>query len=128
MAPWQFVPAVGKVEIVSVSPGDAQVMVGDGLEVVAEINNPQNLPHSGRLLLAVEGEKETELPMAADERHAHYRLAIPTIIKPLRYRLEIGDSQTRVYAVQMREKPAIEELAVVFHFPPTWAAAMKRPC
>ena len=84
MAPWQFVPAVGKVEIVSVSPGDTQVMVGDGLEVVAEINNPKNLPHSGRLLLAVEGEKETELPMAADQRHARYRLAIPTILKPLR--------------------------------------------
>ena len=117
MAPWQFIPAVGKVEILKVTPGDDQVMIGDGIEVVAEINNPQNLPHSGRLLLAVEGEKESELPMAADERHTHYRLAIPTIIKPLRYRLEIGDSQTRVYTVQIRQKPAIEELAVVFHFP-----------
>ena len=67
MAPWQFVPAVGKVEIVKVSPGDEQVMVGDGLEVVAEINNPRNLPHSGRLLLMVEGEKESDLPMAADQ-------------------------------------------------------------
>ena len=92
-------------------------MVGDGLEVVAEINNPRNLPHSGRLLLMVEGEKESDLPMAADERHARYRLAIPTIIKPLRYRLEIGDSQTRIYTVQTRQKPAIEELAVAFHFP-----------
>ena len=118
MAPWQFVPAVGKVEIIKVTPGDDQVMIGDGLEVVAEINNPQNLPHAGRLLLTVEGEKETELPMAADERHARYRLAIPTVLKPLRYRLEIGDSRTRVYTVQIRQKPAIEELAVVFHFPP----------
>ena len=44
-------------------------------------------------------------------------LAIPTVIKPLRYRLEIGDSQTRLYTVQMRQKPAIEEIAVTFHFP-----------
>src|SRR5262249_6036812 len=39
--PWDFIPATGSVQIVRVTPGDAEVIVGTGLEVAAEIANPE---------------------------------------------------------------------------------------
>ena len=46
-----------------------------------------------------------------------YTLTLPSVTEPLTYRLEIGDSQTRVFTVGVREKPTIEEVEVTLHFP-----------
>ena len=46
-----------------------------------------------------------------------YRLTLPSIVKPLKYRLEVGDSQTRVYQLGIREKPTVTEVEVTYHFP-----------
>ena len=46
--------------------------------------------------------------MTADEKHQRYKLTVPSVLKPFNYRLEIGDSQTQVYAVGVREKPVVE--------------------
>ena len=45
LAPWTFVPSVGSVEIVEVTPGDADVLIGTSLEITARINNPDAKPH-----------------------------------------------------------------------------------
>ena len=42
---------------------------------------------------------------------------LATIAKPLKYRVEIGDSQSRIYEIQVRQKPTIEEVKVKFHYP-----------
>ena len=66
---------------------------------------PTGKPHRATLFVAPEGEPESQLPMAADEKHQRYKLTVPSVLKPFAYRLEIGDSQTQVYAVGVREKP-----------------------
>ena len=55
--------------------------------------------------------------MTADQRHRHYRLTIPAVLKTFRYRLEIGDSQTAIYSIGVREKPVVERADVTFHYP-----------
>jgi hypothetical protein len=115
--PWEFVPSVGSVKIVKVVPGDAEVLVGSTLDVEAEIENPEGKPYEARLFVTPRDEQETEMPMAPDDKHVRYTRTLPSILKPFSYRLEIGDSQTQVYTVGVREKPTVSEVEVTFHYP-----------
>ncbi|HUT92275.1 MAG TPA: hypothetical protein VMY37_22460, partial [Thermoguttaceae bacterium] len=117
MKPWKFVPSVGSVEIVRVTPGNTDVLAGSSLEIAAEIKNPEHKPFKATLFVTPDGEEESGLPMAADKEHLHYKLTLPSVQKPLEYRLEIGDSQTEKYHVGIRQKPTISEVEVTFHYP-----------
>ncbi len=117
LAPWTFVPSVGAVKILNVTPGNTDVLVGDSVEIAAEIANPDGKPHRATLWVTPEKEAESPLAMMADEKHQRYRLTVPSLLKPLKYRVEIGDSQTQVYAVGVREKPVVETVEATFHYP-----------
>ena len=117
LSPWEFVPSVGSVKIVGVTPGNAEVLVGDSVEIAAEIENPKGKPHRAWLFVAADGEPESKQPMSADKKHERYKLTVPAILKSFRYRLEIGDSQTRQYSIGVREKPVIESMELTFRFP-----------
>ena len=94
LAPWQFVPTIGSVQILSVTPGNTDVLVGQSVEIAAEIENPEGKPHAGLLWVAPDGEAESQFPMAADQKHLRYKFTVPSVLKAFKYRLEIGDSQT----------------------------------
>jgi hypothetical protein len=117
MAPWKFVPSAGSVEIVRVVPGDVDVLIGSSQEISVEIKNPGNLSHTATLFPTVQGEPESALPMIEDESRQHYTLTLPSILKPLTYRLEIGDTQTQQYRISVREKPVVTDAEVTYHFP-----------
>lgn len=116
-APWTFVPSVGSVEIVGVTPGDADVLVGESVRIAAEIRNPDGRPHQATLFIAKNDRPETPLPMTADRTHSRYTLTVPSAIEAFNYRLEIGDSQTRVYSIGVRQKPVVESAEATFHYP-----------
>jgi hypothetical protein len=133
MQPWEFVPSIGRVKIVEVTPGDGEVLVGSSLEITAEIiDRREGEPFRATLFVTPEEEAEAALPMSAEERHTvkvteggtareeprrRYKLTLPSVKKPLVYRIEIGDSQTREYAVRVRQTPIIDEVEVTYHFP-----------
>jgi len=117
LMPWRFVPSVGVVEIVEVTPGDTDVLIGSSLEISAAINNPNGTPYKAVLFVGPEAEKETALPMAAGPRHRRYTLTLPSVVEPLSYRLEIGDSQSGIYRVSVRRKPAVEQMQITLHYP-----------
>ena len=124
MRPWEFVPSVGSVEILRVTPGNTDVLVGSSLDIAAEIRNPQGKAYQATLFVTPEGDpQESGVPMAADEKHQRYQFTLPAVLKPLKYRLQIGDSQTEIFAVGVREKPTIVETEVTFHYP----AYLERP-
>ncbi|MEN6452437.1 MAG: hypothetical protein ABFC96_18265, partial [Thermoguttaceae bacterium] len=116
-APWAFVPSRGSVEIVRVAPGNTEVLVGTDVEVSAETSNAAGRQSSAWLYVSSDGGQETRVAMTADEKRPRYRATIPAVLKPLKYRLEIGDSQTPIYAVGVRSKPAVESVEVTFHYP-----------
>ncbi len=116
-APWTFVPSVGSVEIVGVTPGDVDVLVGESVRIAAEIRNPDGRPHKATLFIAKKDRPETPLPMTADRTHRRYTLTVPSAIEAFTYRLEIGDSQTRVYSIGVRQKPVVESAEATFHYP-----------
>ena len=117
LAPWTFVPSVGSVRIVSVTPGDADVLVGDSLRIEAEIDNPAGRPYAAKLFLRKPDKSETPLTMTADRTHTHFTLTVPSVIEPFDYRLEIGDSQTRVYSIGVRRKPVVESAEATIRYP-----------
>jgi len=118
LAPWQFIPSVGRVGPIRVTPGDAEVLVGASQLITAQIDNPTGRAHTATLYLRPDGEPETGLPMLADERHAAYRITLPSIVKELAYRIQIGDSQTKIFRVAVREKPTFSEVQVTYRYPP----------
>ncbi len=117
MTPWEFVPSVGSTGDIAVTPGDTEVLVGCSLEIAGVIENPEAIPQKATLFVMPKDEEESALPMTADEKRQRYSLTLPSVLKPLQYRLEIGDSQSRVFTVGLREKPTIAEVEVTIYAP-----------
>ena len=101
-APWTFVPSVGSVEIVNVTPGDKDVPIGESVRITAEIRNPDGRPLEAKLFLTKTDRPEQPLAMAADRTQTHFTLTVPSVTEEFDYRLEIGDSQTRIYSIGVR--------------------------
>ena len=133
MQPWKFVPSVGTLKILEVTPGDTEVLLGESLEVAAEIvDRLEGDPYSATLYVTFDGDEEIDLPMTPgepyttqvirgnvtlDEARRRYTLTLPTVKSPMTYRLEIGDSQTRRYKVDVIEKPTVDEIEVTLKYP-----------
>jgi tetratricopeptide (TPR) repeat protein len=133
MQPWRFVPSVGSLKILEVTPGDTEVLLGESLDIAAVIvDRIEGDPYPATLYVAFDDGKETDLPMTPGERYVtktnrngetvdetrrSYTLTLPTVKSPMTYRLEIGDSQTRVYRVAVTEKPTVDEVEVTLKYP-----------
>ncbi|HUT10387.1 MAG TPA: hypothetical protein VMY42_07820, partial [Thermoguttaceae bacterium] len=117
MNPWTFVPSVGEVEIVEVTPGNAEVILGGSLQIAAVIDNPDGRPHKAVLFITPEGEEESQLVMTADDEHGRYTLTLSSVVKPFAYRLEIGDTQTEIYTVKVLAKPTVLDAQITLHYP-----------
>ncbi len=115
--PWEFVPATGAVRIVSVTPGDADVLLGSSLEVRVEV--AESLPKSSRATLYVrrEGERETATAMMVGRDGKTCAATLAQVAGPLRYRVEVQDTQSALYRVGVYRKPAVAEVAVTYTFP-----------
>jgi hypothetical protein len=117
MKPWGFVPSVGQVGEIRVSPGNTEVLAGTSVEVLGTIENPAAASYPATLFVAAEGDAESSYAMAPDEAGANYRATIPAVVSRSAYRLEIGDSQSGQFTIQVSQKPAVERVGVRFHFP-----------
>ncbi len=136
LQPWKFVPSVGEVTI-EVEPGDVETLLGEPLEIRARAIPPNEYEgdiEEAHLFLRRSGKKEeehlsmlrpdgkeasSEAPPAGevsqDDRTFFVRL--PSIAQELKYRIEVGDSQTRWFTVRVLEKPTVREVAVRYVFP-----------
>jgi hypothetical protein len=115
--PFTFVPAVGSVRIVEVSPGDTAVLIGSSLHVAARIENPAHRALPATMFVRRADQPETALAMLPDEENRAYLAALSQVLAPLEYRLQIGDSQTPLFRVSVYEQPAIAEVEVTYDFP-----------
>ncbi len=133
MQPWKFVPSVGSVRILEVTPGDTEVLLGESLDIAAVIvDRAEGDPCPATLYVTWEDGSRLDLPVTPGERYTsrvqrdgqsvdevrrNYSLTLPTIKSSLTYRLEIGDSQTDLYRVAVTEKPTVEEVEVTLKYP-----------
>ena len=85
--PFTFVPSVGSVKIVKVTPGDTEVLIGSSLQIAAEIDNPARKPLPATLFVRQADKPESALAMLADETSGKYVAALSQVLAPLQYRL-----------------------------------------
>lgn len=117
MRPWQFVPTVGRVKILSVQPGNTEVLLGTSVTITSKVEIPEEKPYEAYLYISQEGKPEERFPMTPSKDFREYAFVIPTVLKPLSYRVEVGDTQSQVFRLGVTEIPAIEEVEVTLDYP-----------
>jgi len=117
MQPWRFVPIVGKVQIMEVLPGNTEVLVGSNVTISARVQVPEKKAYDAFLYVAEEGKTEERFPMAVGKDLESYSFSLPSVLKPVKYRVEIGDSQSAVYRLGISEIPSIAEVEVTLDYP-----------
>jgi hypothetical protein len=116
--PWAFVPASGSVRVLKVAPGDTEVLLGSALDVSAEVDDAGGrASRSAWLFVRPDGGRESRVPMRADASGRRFAASVPQLVGPVAYRLEIGDTQTRRYAVGVYRRPTVAAVAVTYEFP-----------
>lgn len=124
LAPWKFVPTIGAVGPIEVSPGDAAVQIGGSLEISGRIANPDKKTYKAVLHMTATAAgadsaqaATTELPLTADADNRTFKTTLASVLGPFAYRLEIGDSQSGEFQVSVREKPAVAEVEITYNYP-----------
>jgi hypothetical protein len=123
--PWRFVPAVGAVEITKVTPGNAEVRLGASLNVSAEIARASGKKPAGTMFVRSPGGPETARPLAPGPDGTSFAAVVPQVAGPLEYRVEIGDSQSERYRVDVYQVPTIVAVEVAYDGPPYLAATRR---
>ena len=131
--PFTFVPSVGSVKIVKVTPGDAEVLIGSGLRSPPRSTNPApQAPAPRRSLCRQAGKPESALVMLPDENNQTYVAALTQVLAPLSTGSRSATSQTRLYKVSVYEKPTVAEVEAVYDFPAYLETAARdgqaKPC
>ena len=124
--PFAFVPSVGSVKILKITPGDTEVLLGSSLQVAAEIDNPVHKTLPATLFVRQADKPEAAEAMLPDETNTRYVAALSQVLAPLQYRLQVGDSQTQIYKVTVYEKPTVAEVEAVYQFP-AYLQGRRRP-
>lgn len=142
LQPWSFQPAIGAVGAIRVKPGDAEILVDSDLEIVGEIDRANGQSWRGYLFVEeleiletsessgtnrvenrkTNGEtsgtpKERKIPMVCDVDGKTFHATLAAISKPLRYRLEIGDSQSKRYDVRIQQPVTSGAIQVTYRYP-----------
>ena len=108
---------MGKVGTIEVMPKNTEILIGASQEITADIKNPQAAVYDSLIYVKPEGEEESAQPLVGEDKHRHYKFTLPSVLKNVKYRLEIGDSQTPVYAIKVREKPTVAAVSVTYRYP-----------
>lgn len=92
---------------ITVDPGDAQVLYGDDLEVIAMIDGP--LVEDLELVLNYADGREEPLPMLA-ETDDRWRTFLTRITEPAEYHVRGGSARSRSHQLQVKMTPQITEV------------------
>ncbi|HSI34227.1 MAG TPA: hypothetical protein VK986_11620 [Tepidisphaeraceae bacterium] len=132
MSPGAFVPVAGETEILEVQPGDATLLVGQPLDVVVTARNLQApAPPTGRLIFApadgaatetaavsvpADGAKQpgpADLVLASSEQgKLRYTYRVEHVDRPLRYRVEVGGTQSPWFTVRVVKAVKLKAVAL----------------
>ncbi len=112
LSPTAFVPATSTIQIVSVRPGDTTLIKGQPLEVLLEITGqPEDQDVEARLYVEprVDGKQQWPLPLVAPGRFAS---RIEHVDESMRYRVEVGGTQSRWFDVKVIEQIKLTSLSL----------------
>ncbi len=106
---------------IEVRPGDATLVAGDDLEVVATLRGSyRGLPS---LVFEFDGERPSLKAMtprevtAAGHVGAEFRATLTDVRSDLSYSVEVGGASSPIYKVTVVERPFVTSIRLDYHFP-----------
>ena len=115
--PFRHTPAIGKVTITKVLPGNHRVFTGDDLTITLQVENPGNGDYTARLFYKPEKTKEVDLKMASTGGD-RYEYTIKDIKVPFEYRMEVARTESEKFHVTVSERPVVTRVALSYKYPP----------
>ncbi len=120
-APARYVREIPTVKLASpIEPGDATRFVGEHLNIVAKIENPQRQRYETRIVFHCNGTEEGKRMLPSADRST-YTCAFGKLEQSLRYAVWIGDSKFPIdkpfYTITVIQHVEIEGLDLVYTFP-----------
>ena len=120
--PGAYVPTIGAVEVLSVTPGDVTVYSGSRVAVTVTIANDEQIDYAGQIVCTDAANptgRARSMMIAADRRT--YSLPLGTPTDDLRYFVRIGD--TRIpsgrpgYLITVIDQPGVAGLDATYRYP-----------
>lgn len=124
--PSVFVPVIRETEILEVQPANVTLVTGQPLEltVLARSSDPKAIP-AGRLILD-SGRSAVDLSAsAASEGRLRYAYRIDHVDASLKYRVEIGGTQSKWFSVTVVKQVKLQELTLTIT-PPLYTRQAQR--
>src|SRR5271170_2447948 len=113
--PAAFVPQMGAMRILDVAPGDVTLVAGEPLEIVAKASGP--LVATGNLIF--DGAPAAKLMPSTVDDGLRFSYRVEHVDQTLRYRLEIGGTQSRWFTATVVRQIRLKQMAVKIE-PPTY--------
>ncbi len=119
LSPQRFIAHTGRVRIIEVTPGNAKVLADKPVSIIVEVDNPKNEPLDARLfLLRPDGSTAVKKMVPFGGRRQKYKHNLPPVAESFRYRVEVENSQTEIYAITVIERVHVESLELYYRYPP----------
>ncbi len=122
LAPGQFVPRVGALKILDVQPGNAMLVRGQALEITVSVEKPADLsapPPEARVIFDGALPAANLATMPADENGLHFDYRLDHVEQSLRYRIEVGASQSPWFNVNVVAQVKLAGMSLTIR-PPTY--------
>ncbi len=113
--PVAFVPQTGAMRILEIAPGDVTLVAGEPLEIVAKATGPA-MP-TGSLIF--EGKNTEKLTPSVIDGGMRYSYRVEHVDQTMRYRLEIGGTQSRWFTATVVRQIRLKQMSVKIE-PPTY--------
>jgi len=114
--PGRDIAAVGSVRIVEVRPGDTRLLSGTDLEVVVQTQGGPSDGVEAHLYYEYDDGKPLQKAMGTVSRGL-YLCKIEAVKTPLTYRVTIGGTESKRFAVAVVEPPVIVQRGIGYAFP-----------
>jgi hypothetical protein len=112
-SPTVFVPKVGRVRIIEITPRQITLVVGQPLEINILADDPDKGLPAARLLFEKDRLARTELtPTQSAEGQLRYSYRVEHVEEPLRFYAEVGGTQSEWCEVKLVKQVKLQELSL----------------
>ncbi len=113
------IASVGAARIVSVSPGNAEWIKGEPLDIEVTIAGPQGRLFDGFVEIEeTDTRRELRRPLTRlVQQPSTFTHHVPQVLQPFTYRVEVGGTQSRTFTIALREPALIRRIDVRYVYP-----------
>ncbi|MEW6356381.1 MAG: DUF4175 family protein [Planctomycetota bacterium] len=116
IAPASDIPAMGRVAINKVEPGDCELLAGSDLAIKARIAGRGDEEYDAFVFFTPKDGAERAYPMSPEGQGA-YAYTMPGVRSSLEYHVEIGGTESRKYNVTIVRRPSLKRIELSYRFP-----------